>query len=53
MHPGGVLWISSDSDDRINKNFIYSIIINGGKNQKPQKFLGLPAKPQKIPGPEN
>ena len=40
MHPGGVLWISSDSDDRIM----------GAKIKNPKKFLGLPAKPQRIPG---
>ena len=38
MHPGGVLWISSDSDDRLM----------GAKIKKPKKFLGLPAKPQKT-----
>ena len=42
MHPGGVLWISRDSDDRIM----------GAKIKNPKKFLGLPARPQKIPGPE-
>ena len=42
MHPGGVLWISSDSDDRIM----------GAKIKNPKKFLGHPARPKKIPGPE-
>ena len=42
MHPGGVLWISRDSDDRIM----------GAKIKNPKKFLGLPARPQKFPGPE-
>ena len=42
MHPGGVLWISRDSNDRIM----------GAKIKNPKKFLGLPARPQKIPGPE-
>jgi len=25
---------------------------NGGKNQNPTKSIGLPTKPQKIPGPK-
>ena len=37
---GGVLWISSDGDDRM------------GAKIKPPKFLGLPTKPQNIPGPK-
>ena len=42
MHPGGVLWISSDSDDPIM----------AAKIKNPKKFLGLPAKPPKNLGPE-
>ena len=41
--PGGeVLRISSDGDDRIS----------GSKNQDPKKSLGLPTKPNGIPGPK-
>jgi len=43
MHPGGVLWISSDSDDWII----------GAKIKNPKKSLCLPAKPQKIPMPSS
>ena len=39
---GEVLRISSDGDDRIS----------GSKNQDPKKSLGLPAKPNEIPGPK-
>ena len=42
MHPGGVLWISRDSDDRIM----------GAKIKNPKKSLCPPAKPPKILGPE-
>ena len=39
---GGVLGISSDGDDRMEPKV---------KTQK-NPYLGLPAKPQKIPGPK-
>ena len=42
MHPGGVLWISSDRDDWIM----------GAKIKNPKKSPCLPAKPQKLLGPE-
>ena len=41
LSPGGVLWISSDGDDRMEPKV---------KTQK--KPVGLPAKPKKIPGPK-
>ena len=41
-NPGGVLGISSDGDDRMEPKV---------KTQK-NPYLGLPAKPQKIPGPK-
>ena len=39
MHPGGVHGISSDGDNR-------------AKSQDPKKYLALPEKPKKNPGPK-
>ena len=38
MHPGGVLWISSDSDDRINKM--------GAKIKNPKNSYGFQQNPK-------